>query len=173
MTGDLYKITNANIYDQDGRSFYGQAEEVTFPDLKAKQIEHKGLGMLGVVDIPVGIDKMSVKVKWGSINSDVIKQSADFYTSRLWMIRANMAVMRNGSKVADQPVIGFLNLLPKNAPAIGIKNQDDTDMETEFSVNAYRLEMNGEAIFDINLYAHKYIVNGVDLTAQQRANLGI
>lgn len=173
MAGNqISTLYNANVY-LNGQSFAGVAEEVTLPDLKAKMTEHKGLSSIGSFELPTGLDKMMMKIKWNTVNSDVMKSAADFYNSTDIMIRCNIDNWENGSRTGSVPCIAFVRGLNKNLPAIGLKHQDNPEGEQEFSVTAYKLEIDGEVIFDVDFFAQVYIVDGVDMLADYRANLGL
>lgn len=167
--GTLY---NANVY-VNGVNHAGLAEEVTLPDLKPKMVEHKPLSGIGSFELPTGVDKMGMKIKWNFIAPEVLINAADFYSSQDVMIRANADIWDNGSRVASAPVIAFVRGLSKNLPAIALKHQDNPDIETELSVTGYKLEYNGRVLFEIDLFAQVYIVDGVDMMADYRANLGL
>jgi hypothetical protein len=165
-------LYNANVY-LDGESYAGQAEELTLPDLKAKMVDHKALSMIGSFELPTGLDKMMMKIKWNSINVDVMTAAANFYNSSDIMVRANSDNWQNGSRTGSVPVIAIIRGLNKNLPAITLKHQDSPDIETEYSCTAYKLIIDGNVVFDIDFFAQVYIVDGVDLMEEYRTNLGI
>jgi len=168
----IQTLYNANVY-LNGVSYAGQAEEVTLPNLKPKMAEHKPLSGLGAIDLTTGLDKMTMKIKWNSVDVDVMKQAANFYSSSDIMIRANSDTWENGSKSGSVPVVAIIRGLSMNLPAIVLKHQDNPDIETEFNVTGYKLLIDGELVFDVDLFAQVYIVDGVDLLADYRSNLGI
>jgi uncharacterized protein len=61
----------------------------------------------------------------------------------------------------------------KNAPSGSFKQNDNLETDSDFSVEQYKLEIDGETIVEIDLEASIYIVDGVDLMAAYRSNLGI
>lgn len=172
MPNQISKLYNANVY-LDGTSYAGLAEEVTLPDLKPKVSEHKALSNIGSFELPTGLDKMGMKIKWNTVNGAVMANSADFYNARDIMIRSSIDVWENGSKVGTQSVTAFLRGLSKTLPAVGFKHQDNPEVETEFSVTGYKLEIDGAVVFDVDYFANVYIVDGVDMLADYRANLGL
>lgn len=172
MPNQISTLYNANVYI-NGDSFAGVAEEVTLPDLKAKMTELKALSNIGGFELPTGLDKMTMKIKWNTVNADVMTNSADFYNSSDIMIRANIDEWENGSRSGTAPCVAFIRGLNKNLPAIVLKHQDNPDVEQEFSVTGYKLEIDGNVIFDVDFFANVYIVNGVDMMADYRANLGL
>ena len=172
MSNQIRTLYNANVY-VNGQSYAGLAEEVTLPDLKPKMVDHKPLSNIGSFKLPTGLDQMTCKIKFNSISADLIANAANFYESSDIMFRANQDVWENGSKVASVPVVAFVRGLSMNLPAIVLKFQENPDVESEFSVTAYKLEVNGVVVFDVDYFANVYIVSGVDMMAQYRANLGL
>jgi len=172
MATVIQTLYNANIYINGG-SYAGRAEEVTLPDLKPKMVDHKPLSGIGSFELPTGLDKMTMKIKWNSADDQIMGNSADFYNSKDIMIRANADVWVNGTRSGSYPVTAFVRGLSKNLPPIGLKHQDNPDVESEYSVTAYKLEYDGNVVFDVDFFAQVYIVEGVDMLAQYRANLGL
>jgi hypothetical protein len=165
-------LYNANVY-VNGESFAGVAEEVTLPDLKPKMTDHHPLSGIGTIELPTGLDKMGMKIKWNSANPDVLMNSADFYNAQDIMIRANSDIWVNDSRTGSVPVTAFIRGRSTGVPPIGLKHQDNPDIETNYTIHAYKLEMDGAVLFEIDLYAQVYIVDGVDMYAAYRANLGL
>ena len=168
----ISKLYNANVYINGG-SYAGLAEEVTAPDLKPKKSTHKALSNIGEFELPTGLGPMNMKIKWNTVNADVMATSADFYNAADIMIRSNIDVWENGSIVGTQSVAMFIRGLSNNLPPVNFKHQDNPEVESEFSVTGYKLEIDGEVIYDIDYFANVYIVRGVDKLADYRANLGL
>jgi len=85
---NVQRVTNANIY-LDGNSLLGRAEEVELAFPKAKMVDHKGLGMFGTAEFPVGIDKPKAKIKWAPIYGEVIS-TIIIFRSHQFQIRASI-----------------------------------------------------------------------------------
>lgn len=168
----ISKLYNANVY-VDGDSYAGLAEEVTLPDLKPKMSDHHALSNIGVFELPTGLDKMSMKIKWNTVNRDVMVASADFYNAKDIMIRSNIDNWEGGSKSGSVPCVAFIRGLSKNLPAVGLKHQDNPEVESEFSCTGYKLQIDGQTVFDVDFFANKYIVDGEDKLADYRADLGL
>lgn len=168
----INKVTNANIY-LDGESFMGRAEEVTLPEVAAKMVDHKGLGMVGELELPGGLQKMSCKIKWGGIYTEAMKKTHDVFTSVRLMVRSSVDTFEGGTRVGEMPLVAFLTLTPKKAGGLVFKPQDNVEREDEFNVTAYTLEIDGEEIVDIDIMANIWVVNGIDQLENFRANLGL
>ena len=165
-------LVGANVY-MDGQTYAGQVEEATMPDPKPVMQEIKALSMYGKIELPHGLDKMSCKLKWNSVSADIIKKAANVFNSIDVMIRSNIAVWANGDKTQDVPCVAFIRGTSKSGvPPIGLKHQDKSDLETEYAVTYYKLEIGGVPVVEIDFYANVYMVDGVDMLADYRANLG-
>lgn len=172
MNNKINKVTNANIY-LDGVSYMGRAEEVTVPDIQPKMVDHKALGMVGELELPAGLQKMSAKIKWNAIYPDAMKKTHDVYSSLRLMVRGNVETYENGSRTGQTPAVVYMTAIPKKAGGLTFKPQDNVEREDEFNVTAYKLEIDGEEIIDIDIMANVWRVNGVDQLATMRVNLGV
>lgn len=168
----LSTVYNANTY-VDGVNWFGIAEELTLPDLKPTMQEHKALGMIGKIELPSGLDKMEFKMKMNSVYPEALKRVANFYDGTVVMARSSREVWEAGTKVGEEPVVIQMRGLPKSFPAIVLKHQDNPELESTFTCTMYKLEINGEVIVHVDLMAQIYIVDGVDMWAEKRANLGL
>ncbi|MFP3678423.1 phage major tail tube protein [Pseudomonas sp. SIMBA_041] len=54
------RIINANLY-LDGSSFFGKCEVIDLGTIKTVMSDFQGLGMVGVIELPDGIDKLEGK----------------------------------------------------------------------------------------------------------------
>ena len=75
-------------------------------------------------------------------------------------------------KIAEVPAVAYLSGTFKEFPLGNFKPQDNAEYETTMSVNYAKLVINGEEIFEIDVLANIYKVDGVDILAVYRANIG-
>lgn len=165
------RLTNANIYI-DGKSHLGKAEEVSLPDIKNKMSEHKALGMVGSAEFFAGIDKMEAKIKWNSMYADVLKKMANPTTALQLQVRANLETYESAGRTAQTPVIAYITGMPKNFPGGNFKQHDNVEQESMLNVTYYKLEIGGDVVIEIDVLANIYKVDGVDILAQYRENIG-
>jgi uncharacterized protein len=168
----INKVTNANIY-LGGISFMGRAEEVTLPDVMPKMVDHKALGMVGELELPGGLQKMTAKIKWNAIYPDAMKLTHNVYDAVRLQVRANVETFEGGSRTAQVPAVATLTVTPKKSGGLVFKPQDNVEREDEFNVTAYRLEIDGEEIIDIDIMNNIWQVDGVDQLTTYRRNLGL
>lgn len=172
MSVDVRKLTNANVYF-DGASYLGKVEEVTLPDISIKQAEHKALGMHAMIELPTGMDKMELKMKWSSITPQVMRKVANGYKSYTFQVRSSLDSYDANGRVAQESYVVYFRGTPKNIPNGSFKQHDNVEAETNFTVSYIKLEIGGSTIYEVDALANIYRVDGVDLLATFRANLGV
>jgi P2 family phage contractile tail tube protein len=169
---NVNSLIGANVY-VDGTSYFGQVEEIGLPELNPIMLEHKAAGMIGKIELPSGFDKMEGKLKINSVYPDMLKKVADITKAHQLIIRASLETWVGGSKTGEVPVVAYIRGIWKKFPGIGIKQQDNPEAETMMAVHAYRFEVDGQEIINVDFMASIYSVGGDDKLAQYRANLGI
>lgn len=168
----INRITNANIY-MDGASLLGRAEEVNLPAIAYKMVEHKALGMVGTAEFFAGIDKMEAKVKWNSYYPEVMKKAANPFQTVNMQVRGSLENYTSGGKTGEVPVVCYMTAGYKGFPMGNFKQHDNVELESNLSVYYVKLEVDGSPIVELDVLANIFKVDGVDVLAQYRANLGI
>lgn len=166
----INKCTNANVY-LNGISFMGRAEEITLPDLQPKMVDHKALGMVGEMELPGGLTKMSAKIKWNAIYPDVMKSTHDPFTAANLMVRTSIETYAAGSRITQAPAIIHLKGTWKKSGGLSFKPQDNVEMENEMNVFAYRMIVASVEIVSIDVMSNTWKVMGEDKLALYRINL--
>lgn len=165
------RCTNANIY-LEGNTLLGKAEEVSLPDVKYKAAEHKALGMVGVMEFTTGLDKMEMKIKWNSFYPDVMSDLGNPYDTVRIQVRANIETWDSSGKTADTALIAYLTVSPANFPGGNFKQHDNVELETTCKVYAFKLEIGGVVVLEVDVMNNTHKINGVDLLAEYRKNIG-
>jgi P2 family phage contractile tail tube protein len=164
-------ITNANVY-LDGVGLLGQVMEVNMPEIKFKKAEFKALGMVGSADFTAGIEKLSNKIKWTSFYADTLKKVANPFRSLSFQIRGDLQNWESQNVTGNEAVVCYLRGTTTNFPGFAMKQQDNVEGESEFSITYYKLEINDEPIIEIDVLANIFKVDGDDLLTAYRANTG-
>lgn len=171
MSVNTNQIVNANIYI-NGNNLLGKASEVDAPKVMAKMIEYKALGLIGSFELPSGLDKMDMRIKWNAYYADVATVMLNPWKSINVMIRANQEVWQGGDKTDDVPVIIYATCQSKGFPAGNFKPQDSVDAESNLTVTHCKMEIDGVEVFEVDVMNNIYKVDGVDIMQQYRANIG-
>ena len=67
---NIQQILNANVYIDGTNNLIGRASSITLPDVKATVESHRGLGMIGTVEYPTGLDVLTTKIKWAGFYAE-------------------------------------------------------------------------------------------------------
>jgi len=168
---NVNRITNANVY-VNGVSLLGMAAEVTVPRPKAKLSEHKGLGMVGTLEVPSGLDKLEAKIKWQSLYLAAELTMSSIYQTRQYQVRANVETYSPMGLIAQTPAIWLLSGAVKDPGELVFKQHDNVEATTTLTVYAVTQVLAGVPVFIYDVFANIYVVDGVDQLAAYRANLG-
>jgi len=166
------RLTHANIY-ADCASLLGRVESFNCPTVAFKQSEHNALGLNGSIEYYAGIDKMEGSMKWTSFYADYMKKLANPFQAIRIQVRGNLEEYQGGSRTGQTPAVVFLTIQPKNFPLGNFVQHDNVELETTYGCTYLRLEINGEAITEVDVEANIFKVDGEDLLATFRQNLGV
>jgi hypothetical protein len=172
MSIQINRLTNANVY-LDGNSKLGKAEEIDLPAIAHKMVEHKALGMVGTAEFFAGIDKLTMRIKWNSFYADVMKKAANPTQTVSLQVRSSLETYTSNGRTAEVPVVCYITAQNKNFPMGNFKQHDNVELQNELSVYYCKLEIAGEEIVEIDVLSNIYKVEGVDILATYRQNLGI
>lgn len=165
------RITNANLFI-NGRNMLGRAEELIWPDLKAKMAEHKAVGMVGSLELISGFEKIEAKIKWNSYYPDAFGYANDPYTAVQLQCRASVETYSGGGRVAQTALVTFLTGQFKNLPTGTFKQHENVEFESSLNITSIKQIFNGTTVLEYDVLANILRVNGVDLLAQYKNNIG-
>lgn len=167
-----HSITNAAIY-LDGNSFFGRASEVDLGTVKAVMSDFQGLGMVGLVELPDGIDKLEGKITWNSQYADAAKKIATPLKTVQLQCRSNVQVFNSQGLTAELPLVTLMTVMFKEYGLGTFKPREKTTFETPFSATYVRQVLDGEEVLLLDYLANIYRVGGNDQLATYRRNLGL
>lgn len=166
------KLRDANVY-VNGTSTHGQSTEITLPNIQASKSEYKALGMAGTLKLFNGFDALEATIKWSSPNNDVKIACADPRKVVDLMIRSTRDVYVNGDLTEEQPVIYFVKGTCNNYGLGTLKAKDDTETETKIDLTYVKEVVNGQELVELDIANNIFRINGEDMLAQYRQNLGL
>lgn len=169
---NITKVYDANVYVNNA-SKHGQASEITAPTITAVMTDYKAMGMVGSAEFFNGFDKIETTIKWTYPDNEAQKACANFLKPVDLMIRSSKAEYDNTGISAEKPIVMYVRGYPKAHPGGSFKAKEDTELENTFTVNYYKLEIDGEEIVEIDVMNNIYKVGGEDLLADRRQNLGL
>lgn len=164
-------INNANVY-VNNTNLLGRTEEIKLPDVSMIMQERKALGMVGKIELPFGFDKMEGEIKWNSFYPDVGKLVANPFRSYQLQCRSN--VQRYGSQgiIEEVPMVTFLTVMFKKNPLGAFKQHESPDFTSGYTCTYIKQVFDGEDIIELDVLANIFKVNGDDMLADYRANIG-
>jgi uncharacterized protein len=168
----INKVSNCNIY-MDGANLLGVAEEVDLPDVKHTFAEHNVLGMIGVAEFWSGIEKMEMRIKWKSYDERVLFKNADPFTPVKLMVKFSKELYGAQGREDEVPCTCFISAAYKDFPGGKFKPKDITTLETNLAIYYMRLEVDGIVVLEVDITSNIMTIDGDDLLANYRANLGI
>lgn len=171
MSIQVNRITNANIY-LEGGSILGQAKEIDVPEIKFTMSEHVALGLVGKMEFFSGIDKLEMKVRWNSFYKDTLMKFGNPFNPLQMQIRASSEEYSAQGRGSEKPVVIHLTAHSKNFPNANFKQHDNVEAESTLGVTYYKMVIDGVEVVEIDVLANIYKVNGVDMLANYRANIG-
>ncbi|MBX9860651.1 MAG: phage major tail tube protein [Sphingomonas sp.] len=163
-----HKLKNFNLY-ADGDSYLGRIPEVTLPPIKVKGESYRGGGMLGEVDIDMGLEKLEAEVKYGGIVRGVMRRQGliGVAGSMLRFVGAYQEEGIGGILAAECVMRGkLMELDPGNAKA-----GDNTEWTGKYTLSYLKWTLNGRVEVEIDVINNVYIVDGIDRMAGIRAAL--
>jgi P2 family phage contractile tail tube protein len=167
------KVLDANVY-VNNVSTHGQASEVTCPEITPVMSEHNSLGSIGTLKtFAKKFEAMEATIKWNYAENDVMKLCSNFNKPMDIMVRSNKSVFDSGMEVIEMPVVVYMKGIPTKHTSGTYKSGEGTEGETTFSVHYFKLEVDGEEIVEVDIRNNIYKVDGEDLLAEYRQNLGI
>lgn len=171
--GDLVvkRITNANCY-LNGKSLLGKVEEAKLPDVATVLVEHKALGLVGKLELPSGIDKMEMSIKFNSFYEDVLVKAADPFTPVNLQVRSSRDTYTGQGRTAQEPVVTFLCGTFKNYPLGGFKQHDNVEAEFKLNITYLKQVVAGKDMIEVDVLNNIYKVGGNDILATYRSNIG-
>lgn len=171
MSGNaIRKLVNANVY-LNGVNYAGMATEVTLPEIKAVTKPHAPSAMTGRIQVPLGTEEMGLSIK-GDFEPAFVAACADIYHVCLLQIRCNLTGFDEQGRAMEQTVVAHLRAIPLGSKPGTVKGQEGAEVEYNFNVWAYKLEVDGVPLWDISLTTNKHEVLGKNLNATLNDNLG-
>ncbi|AWX15590.1 phage major tail tube protein [Mergibacter septicus] len=154
----------------DGNRYIGQVTEVTTPKLAMKVEEFRSGGMIGAVDINLGLEKLECEFKMGGYMTELIK---GFGASIDGMPLRFMGAYEedNTNQVTSIEIVmrgRFTEIDNGNSKA-----GDDTEQTFKVPLTYYKLIENGKDVVEIDMLNSIFVVDGKDRLSEHRKAIGL
>lgn len=171
MAYSINRLTNCRAF-AGAIDLLGKVAELTLPEVKSKMVEHQGLGLIGTLEYPSGLEKMEAKFKFSSLYPEVVRIVGDPYTSRPIQVRGNLETWQGQTLTMQVPAVCHLKGTFQNLPLGGFKPKDNVEYESTMSVSAVKLIVAGVELIEVDVANGIHKVAGVDLLTLYRMNTG-
>lgn len=167
----IQQIVNANIY-LNGISLLGKAEELNLPDVNAIMVDHKALGMVGKINLPAGVEKLEGSIKWNSIYADVQRQVANPFATYMLMARSSVEQYTSAGRTAELAMVTYLTVQFTGNGLGSYKQHDNVEKTDKFVATYIKQVIDNQVVLELDYMANIFNVNGTDVLATYRANIG-
>ncbi len=169
-TASVNRITNANVYL--GRaSQLGKAGEIKLDDLQAKMEEVAALGLVGTLELISGLDKINGTIKWNSFYPENASQLSNPFTPVTMQVRSSLET-HSSLGVKRKPMVTLLTVRFTKSPLGQWQQHKNSDFDSAFSVLSVKQMVDGNVLLEFDVLNNIFIVDGVDLLAEYRSNIG-
>jgi len=165
------KLANATVY-KDNTELVGIAD-AELPKVEFDAEALKGLGIAGEIEMPnpASLKPMSCKLKFNTVTPAFASLTSP--TAHTVSILGSMQWHNPDDKTARYvQVRAFIIGWPKSSSSGKTEAGKTMDAEIEFSVQVYKLEIDGTVYYEIDPENFKLMIDGKDYLADVRANLG-
>lgn len=168
----INKVLNANIYIDGTNDQLGRASEVKLPEITSKMVEHSGLGMIGTLSLPAGLEEMVMSVKWTGVYADLIKFAGNPFRAHRFQLRASVQTFDATGLQSQTPLVAQFSGTWKKAGQGTYKPKEATELEDECTLTYYKLTLGTEELIEIDVMNNLWKVGGEDILAEFNANQG-
>lgn len=158
-------IKNFNAF-VDGISYFGLATEAKLPAAKLQTEAHRGAGMDGPVGIDVGMEGLSAEISFAEWSPALLKKLG---RQERFVLRPGMQSPTDGSATT---VIATLSGLVSANDYGDLKPGTGSTLKLTMDVRAYKLEVDGETVLEIDLVNAIRRIGGTDQLAEMRRAMG-
>lgn len=171
MAVNINIVTNANVY-LDGEDWMGRVKEVSLPELKATTTDVEALGLIGKIEVPTGMDKLEATFNWVSVDDVVARRASNPFRAVAIQVRGSQETHDSTGKSAEVPVEWHMRGQFKTLQLGTLKKQEIAEGQSTFNCTSVKCVVNGLTVFEYDAFANKMRIDGEDVLAAYRANIG-
>lgn len=170
--GAIHVLHNVNIYC-NGENFLGTAREVEVANLEYEMVDSEILGLFGSPMFPGGLNEIETTITWAAPKVESLLAIANPFKMNQWQFRGSVEVYDSTGKTKDIPIVMFCNGLVSESESWNQSKLEAFESETTFQTFYLKQQLDGRNILEIDVLANILKVDGVDVMAQWRQNLGV
>ncbi len=166
------KLKMLNLFN-DANSYQGVVSSITLPKLTRKLENYRGGGMNGTAPVDLGLDDDALTVEWsmGGIDDLVLKQ---WGSAQIAGVPLRFAGSYQRDDTGETTAVEVVMRGRHKEIDMGEKKQgEDTETKVSTQCTYYKLIWGGQELVEIDTINMIEKVNGVDLLAEHRKNIGL
>lgn len=153
----------------DGKGYLGLADEIQLPKITVKTREVTS-GFQAPIELDVGqLERLEGSMTMLEFNADLLKLFGGWGGKAITMT-ARGAIQAQGEE--PQPVTVTLEGFFKEVDMGSWKDGEESKLTLQYTAQKYKLEINKEVIYEIDLYNDTRVINGKDQMSALRAAIG-
>jgi len=155
-------LKNFNLF-LDGLGMAGLAQEITLPKLELQTEEFDGAGMLGPVELDMGLNALQLDFTLAEFSADVLKSwgVADAGGVNARFLGAAISEDGSGTDAIEISVRGRWKSLDFGT----VKKKELSTLKVEVPLTYYKFSVNSDVLIEIDMISGKQVVNGTDMTS--------
>lgn len=170
---NLSKLFNFNAY-VDGQGLVGKASEVTLPEIVVAMADSAGAGAIGTIQIPSRkLEALTARILWDGYYREALVLGANPYRSHNVQLRGNVEVHNETGLAEEQPLVVQMTASFNGTPLGALVAQQSTTIEHQLRVTYIKVTLAGAPLIEIDVHNAVWVVDGVDVLATYRRNLGL
>lgn len=162
------RLVDFNVYIDGGTE--AATADIELPTLEAESEDYSGAGFLGTASIPVqgAFGSTELVINFTTLCEDVFKTTTGTHD---YDFRGSQMVLRNGR--VEEVGLKVTARADTKSTALGtLAKNSSTDSSVTTEVLYLKIDVDGKNVLELDKPSYKYVVNGVDVIAKRRANLG-
>jgi len=163
------KLKNFNLFG-NGESWLGLVGEITPPKLTRKVEQWRGGGMLGEVDIDLGLEKLEMELKIGGLLVGGLRMFGlvGIAGSQFRFVGAYQDDQSGAVQALEIVVRGRMTEIDTGTAKAG----DNTEHTYKVSATYVKWTVNGRTEIEVDMLNNVFVVDGIDQMAAIRVALG-
>jgi P2 family phage contractile tail tube protein len=162
-------LFNTNLFI-DGINFRGDIPELTLPKMTVKTEAYRAGGMDAEIDMDMGLEKLEASFTANGLRKDAMKYVG---LADGMAFNASFRGSFRAQKGEFTGVIATLRGMLKEVDPGGWKAGEKAEFKYSVSVAYYKLEIDGDVMYEIDPLNSIRVIDGVDQLAEMRNQLGL
>lgn len=156
----------------DGRGYAGRIEEVQLPKLSRKMIEYSAGGMLGPIELDMGMEKLEGEITLAEFSRELLN-TFGICDAEGVLMRFRGAAISDDADCTTTAIEVVMRGRFKEIDMGSAKPGDKGQMKLSYTLTRFEYSENDAKVIEIDLINMIETINGVDRTKQVRDALAL